>query len=360
MNKKLMAVAIAAALSPLSALADPAGVTLYGNLNLAAERVSGLKADGSGRETRVTDSSSRIGVRGAESLGSGLEAFFQVETLVAPEGDNGTAALGWASRNSGVGLRGAFGEVLAGRWDAYYTDHFGADESLIARAGLASFLNDVLGFSGNNAKYAPIGGRYTNTVRYATPNLSGFKAIASVAASEDGAQGGRKEGLAAQYANGPFFGDISYLRVGATAANAFYNKGLKGAVAFTFPSATKVGLIGEQLKWDAAAGETKRNAAFITLSQNLGAVDLNLAYGKANDLSGAGALTDSGVKMLNLTGSYSFSKRTNAFLTYVKLDNGKNAAYDFFAGGSANKTVAGSVVNGTDPKTIQLGVNHAF
>jgi predicted porin len=353
MNKKLMAVAIIATLSPLTALADAAGVTLYGVANVAAERVTGLASDS--RASRLTDSSSRIGIRGAESLGSGLEGFFQIETLVAPEGNNGNggAPLGWASRNSGVGLRGGFGEILAGRWDAYYNDSFAVDQSLLGRSGLAAFGNTILGFSGNNAALAPVGGRYSNVIRYSTPNLAGFKAGALIGSSEE--QGGKKQNVFANYANGPIYAGLSFITVGQTAANLRKNKGIKGMLAYTFPSATKVGFTHEQLKWDNATGEITRNADLFTVSQNLGAVDLTGSYGKAKALSGTGAPTDSGAKYLQLTGAYSFSKRTLSYLSYIKVDNETNAAYNFFAGGAAP-----GVTPGIDPKSVQLGIHHSF
>ncbi len=389
MNKKLMAVAIAAALSPLAALADPSGVTLYGNFNLAAERITGLNPNAGGRETRLTDSSSRIGIRGAEKLGaSGLEGFFQVETLVSPEGNNGTGTpLGWASRNSGLGLRGGFGEVLAGRWDTYYLDHVPADISLFGRSGLASFGNTILGSVGRTGSVGTslgmgpivagttvplaagssqlVGGRFANVVRYATPNLSGFQAIATIAPSENGqdAGSGKKTGVNLRYANGPFFAGASYLRVGKDVGSSDYNKGVKLAAAFTAPSATKVGVTFEQLKAPVTGAELKRDALLVTVSQNLGAVDLVLGYGKAKAIEGcvvAASCANSGAKMLNLGGAYSFSKRTLAYLSYVKVDNEANAAYGFFSAGGSNNTIPGSTGLGTDPKTVQLGVNHSF
>jgi predicted porin len=403
MNKKLMAVAIAAALSPLAALADPSGVTLYGNMNVSAERVTGLGgAGGSARETRLTDSSSRIGVRGAEKLGaSGLEGFFQVETLVAPEGNNSSAPLGWASRNSGVGLRGAFGEVLGGRWDTYYNDTFGVDGSLMGRGPLSAFATSIIGQTGLegvaigatpaaaqtaalNAVAAtlapgdrpalsaalagvgaiPIGGRYANVIRYATPNLAGFQAIGIVGASENGQDGtrGKKTALNLRYGNGPFLGTASILNEGNNPGSTFKNKGVKFGAAFTAPSATKFGVIYEQLTWPTNTTELKRKNLVGTISQNLGAVDLNLTYAKAKEAQLAGAdLAGTGAKFLTLTGAYSFSKRTLAYLSYNKIDNDSRAAYDFFAGGGARNTLGATAVPlGTDPKTIHLGVNHSF
>jgi predicted porin len=396
MNKKLLAVAVVAALSPLTALADAAGVTLYGNMNVSAERVTGFPSGS--RETRLTDSSSRIGVRGAESLGAGLEGFFQIETLVSPEGNNGNAgaALGWASRNSGVGLRGAFGEILGGRWDTYYNETFGIDGSLMGRGPLSAFATSMIGQTGFEGAGAaatgvlasgpggaaalagigarPIGGRWANVIRYATPNLAGFQANATLGASENGTDGGRgkKVGLTARYNNGPIAGVVAYTTEGRDAGTTDKNKGIKFGAAFTAPSATKIGLIYEQLTWPTNSTELKRKNTVVTLSQNLGAVDLNLGYGKAKAAQISGAdLADTGAKYLNLTGAYSFSKRTLAYLSYQKIDNEARASYDFFSLGGSRFPGAGAISAtnptgtvpiglGTDPKTIHIGVNHSF
>lgn len=89
MNKKLVAVAVAGLLAaPFAAQAQTANVTLYGRLNLTMEAVSGSKIDpnlpvtaGPVNRTiyRVSSNSSRLGVRGSESLGGGLSAIFQIE-----------------------------------------------------------------------------------------------------------------------------------------------------------------------------------------------------------------------------------------------------------------------------------------
>jgi len=84
MNKKLVAVAVAGVLAaPLAAQAQTANVTLYGRLNVDYELVTGRQADGSNPNvSRLSSNSSRIGVRGTESLGGGLNAIFQIESNV--------------------------------------------------------------------------------------------------------------------------------------------------------------------------------------------------------------------------------------------------------------------------------------
>src|SRR5213076_1667386 len=117
MNKKLVAVAVAGLLAaPLAAQAQTANVTLYGRLNIDYELVNGRQSDGSNPwVSRLSSNSSRLGVRGTESLGGGLNAIFQIESNVS--GDTGNAASsGLASRETFVGLQGSWGKATIGKF----------------------------------------------------------------------------------------------------------------------------------------------------------------------------------------------------------------------------------------------------
>src|SRR5882672_1062021 len=123
MNKKLVAVAVAGVLAaPLAAQAQTANVTLYGRLNMTYELVTGKQADGSNPNvSRLSSNSSRLGVRGTESLGGGLNAIFQIESNVS--GDTGnTSSSGFASRETFVGLQGAWGTFKVGKFLMPYDD----------------------------------------------------------------------------------------------------------------------------------------------------------------------------------------------------------------------------------------------
>src|SRR3990172_10403049 len=106
MNKKLMAVAVAGALAaPAAVLAQASNVQIYGKLNLGLDNYSatGSTAGAAGdfkSRYRVYDSSSRLGFRGTENLGGGLNAGFLMESGVAV--DTGAAT----SQNGGAGRRG--------------------------------------------------------------------------------------------------------------------------------------------------------------------------------------------------------------------------------------------------------------
>jgi len=102
MNKKLIAIAIGAALSG-SAFAQSSNVTLYGRINTAIESntIGGQSNQLNGSETSMRNYSSRLGVRGVEDLGGGLKGVFGIETGLSS--DTGASGLGGSLRNSYVG-----------------------------------------------------------------------------------------------------------------------------------------------------------------------------------------------------------------------------------------------------------------
>src|SRR5438067_2403880 len=186
MNKKLVAVAVAGVLAaPLAAQAQTANVTLYGRLNIDYELVNGKQApDAAGNQSnpsgsRLSSNSSRLGVRGTESLGGGLNAIFQIESNVS--GDTGNSSTsGLASRETFVGLQGAWGTFKMGKFLMPYDDlHpiFGNvptyTTSILSTADLWS--------QGTLSKFA--GGfdaRLGNSLRYDSPVYSGFNYSAQV------------------------------------------------------------------------------------------------------------------------------------------------------------------------------------
>ncbi len=113
MNKKLIAVAIGAALSG-SAFAQSSNVTLYGRINTAIESNQTGKA---GSEVQMRSYSSRLGVRGTEDLGGGLSGVFGIETQLAS--DSGASGLATNLRNAYIGVDSkTMGRVTLGRLDA--------------------------------------------------------------------------------------------------------------------------------------------------------------------------------------------------------------------------------------------------
>ncbi|MGB9150343.1 MAG: porin [Burkholderiales bacterium] len=353
------------------AYADSSEITLYGRINVDGERVK-LDAPVSSQKTRLSSNSSNLGIRGSEKLGGNLKAWFQVEQDLRIDGDNQPA--GWATRNSAVGLSGDFGSILAGRWDTPYKtlvlrlDPFGdmGIPSMSNLMGQAAFKTGLT----QDFQQRPI-----NAIQYWSPNFSGFTGRAHVSTNEGTGNFRRNYSASAQYENGPFFGGLAYekhidsLRLGG-ASNLGDDKGLRVALGYQVPTAnTKLGIVYEKLTYESArSGDLKRDGIWFSVDQPIaGNQAIWLTYGKAKSFEGSGTVTtpvlanntrpvrdNSGAKMLSLAYDYKFSKRTDAYVFYTKIDNETNAFYDF------GNISYGGVPKGGDLSGFGLGLIHRF
>src|SRR5262245_59811353 len=115
-------IVLATSLAALPGLAAAQTVEIYGTIKVDVETVKATGATIPGQDFasrgRVTSNSSNVAFRGTEKLGGDLSAFFQVESQVNV--DDGTSSGFWASRNSGVGLLGGWGQFILGQWDSPY------------------------------------------------------------------------------------------------------------------------------------------------------------------------------------------------------------------------------------------------
>src|SRR6267378_1200771 len=148
MNKKLMAVAVAGALTApglaVAQVGGSPGVSLYGRLDTAV-MIEKFSANGAGtvaevKKNDIFSPGNALGVRGREDLGGGTAAWFQLETGVWPDGRlDATATTGshFGGRNSGVGVSSAGGDVLFGIWDSPYKVAYGT-ANLVNSGGFAS------------------------------------------------------------------------------------------------------------------------------------------------------------------------------------------------------------------------------
>jgi len=111
MNKKLLAIAVAGVMAaPVAAQAD---VNVYGKFKMGVSSVN----DGAGNSgLAVTTDASRLGFKGSEDLGDGLEAIYQLETEVKPDTSDATTF----GRNTFVGFKAGWGTVRMGKYDTAY------------------------------------------------------------------------------------------------------------------------------------------------------------------------------------------------------------------------------------------------
>src|SRR6267378_2347307 len=128
MQKKFLGMAVAAALAmPAVALAQSA-VQVYGTVHLSLNQAKYTK-DTAGTvdditKFGVTSHASNWGLRSTETVGGGMTAWFQAEFNLKMARDNGTFDGNATARNSGLGLRGDFGNVYFGTWETPWAQTF--------------------------------------------------------------------------------------------------------------------------------------------------------------------------------------------------------------------------------------------
>ena len=168
MKKTLIALSLVA----LSGAAS-AEVILYGQAKAGVE-VSQTKVTVAGNETKdhtatkIADYGSRIGFKGTEHLGSGLNAIWQVENSVSLAGGGE-----WAGRDSFIGLEGGFGKVRAGKLSTSLKDMDAVDPW--------EYSNQALGLG----MFTRTGERVTS-VRYDSPVWGGFSFNAQMTPRDNG------------------------------------------------------------------------------------------------------------------------------------------------------------------------------
>ena len=383
MNKKLVAVAVAGVLAaPLAAQAaqaQTANVTLYGRLNLTAEVVNSEQSDGSkGNYFRVNSNSSRLGVRGTESLGGGLNAIFQIESSI--NGDSSGGSL--AGRETFVGLQGGWGTVKIGNFKAPY------DNILTIFGNAPTLTTSILSTAsvwaqGSGSK--DDGGfdvRLGNSVRYDSPKIAGFDG--SVQISQFDTSGGygtvdqqRDHAYVLSaggfYNNGPLQVGLAYEGNNSVRGNALddYAASLAGSYDFGM---FRLGGVYERLKYDTPSGDLKRDYYGVSGTFDLGPGQVYAYVARANDGKGSACdINDVGCTRADgavaglargdntsateweLSYTYPLSKRTLTYVGYHQIDNDDHAGYNFDI-----NAVAGVPAAGFKPKGFVVGVVHNF
>lgn len=324
MNKKLIALAVAAAAIPTLSLAD---VVIYGKIKAGVENT---KVGEAGSNNLVEDYGSRIGFKGTEDLGNGLKALWQVESKIAVDSGEGTS---FGTRQSFLGMEGSFGKVRLG-----YINNSLNDLGLI---DLWEYNSDAQGLS----LFTRTGERLANSVRYDSPDFGGVKFNVGHGVDENRNDGNNRHttyagidynanGIFASYAyqrNADQYGDnktgqVHRVEAGYDANNLF------------------VGLGYQQTKGNFGwldTDEVKTREAALTVGYTMGAFTPKFSLAKGWNMKeiGGDTIDNSDYKQYVVGVDYAFSKRTVGQLSYGKLNfDGKD----------------------NDVRTVGFNVVHAF
>lgn len=424
MQKKLIALAVAG-LASAGAFAQ-SNVTIYGVADASFESVKADSAASAkpqsdnpnvGSRTRLNTNSSLLGFKGSEDLGNGLKALFQFESTVdlanstpatagytqAPSAVGaGTGGVFGAKRDTFVALSGNFGTVLGGYVSTPYRSIVTGFDVVPGSAGSGSD-NGVFGkaIGAVNLVFR------TNAIAYASPSFNGFSGV--IAYVPNGAKSVDNLGnqvpsanpngwnLGLNYANGGLKLAYSYLKltdvgIGDKAINNVTgldsskedHKANLLAASYDFGQGTTLVGMYQHYKGtvdllNAGAGvgsfDINRNSYFLGLKHVLGAHEFAVSYQHASDAGGnllsnkalLGTNSDTGATQWTLRYGYNFSKRTQVYALYTRIDNKDNANFNFANGavGSAANTgdkadLGTGVGAGSNPTVYGVGIRHSF
>jgi predicted porin len=377
MKKSLLALAVLGAFAGTASAQS--SVTIYGSFdgglrNQTSAGKAGDPAANAGTKTSVgstgTYNSNRIGFKGVEDLGGGMNAHFVLETGF----NTGTGALNNTisqlfDRAASVGIGGTWGSLDFGRqysvsfktigvYDPFNYKYTGIIPLATAAAGSQGSASNPVGFGStrfnNDIQYSGTFGPVTAYAEYALGEVTGDNSA------------GRATAVGATYANGP-------LSLGAAYTQRKVNP------ALPFPSASATGSANVATK----ASDQNNNQWTIGGAYKFGAARVALGYidekqdlrvgGDAHvknvwggvsyaitpalELTGAyyrtkGDVTIAGVEgkrdLFIVGANYALSKRTN-FYADIDYNKYKNGAIGAFAPLGVEKQTG-----------VSVGINHLF
>jgi len=479
MQKKLLTVAVAGALAAPGLALAQASVEVYGTIyptfgwvkysegfterdqraNGAGSPAAGLWAPnqaatnlavGSVSKADVQAPASNFGVRGRESIGSGLTAWFQIEQN-APLEREATQAVTLASRNSAAGFQGNFGNIFVGQWTTPWADLdslwaigqvsvFGPVTSIIGRrettgtaanpanlinkacttnlippggvAVPAAGTNECDSVVGTGGVGHPFWRRASDMIRYTSPTFAGVtldlmyqvpehKTIGvntTAAGAPAGAgtafvdaqpymystsvkwtgMGGRARIGAAYDRHHDFTSigdsDTGYavkggFNFGVVDVGAAYEKNKYKCKFFPFNAQTGSGAAG--LPAGAAnlanlpalcngEGDITAKQWSVAASVPVGLGAIKAFYAKADDMTGAIGVGQTGAKEYGAGYEHRFSKRTSLGVEYAKIDNNRNAQFTWTGMPPNQLDTSNTPVFGSKVTWVFVGMTHRF
>jgi predicted porin len=406
MQKKLLGMAVAAALAaPAVALAQSA-VQVYGTVHLSFNYAD-YSADtantlNSVKKFGVTSHASNWGLRSTESLGGGLTAWFQAEFNMKMTRDNGVHDGESTARNSGVGLRGGFGNVYLGTWETPWAQTFrlwdvgtiggwGPTTSIIGRrettgtnpsrncANVASAagqptlptLGTPICGNGAEAGATQLWRRFGYAIFYESPVFAGVQLKVAFDPNDRKADFTAPNGSTTINENpSAWSASLTWTGMGGNARAFFATDQRKDWTTvgqtdsgFTIGGGynlgvANVGVVMEDFKYKTATGDSKYKSMGGGVAVPFGSGKIGASYAQAKDTSGA---VDDGGKMWNVGYQHDLSKRTNVGVGIAKISNDTAGVHTWTGTVPlANGWQSGTVPAGMDQRNLFVSVRHSF
>jgi predicted porin len=299
-----------------------AQVTMYGVMDqgygsVTTESDAGVQASKTTGMVSGVQSGSRWGIKGAEDLGGGLTASFQLESAVSV-GDGASTGF---TRTSKFALDGSFGTVSMG---AQYTPSF----SVLG-------ASDVTGVDGSTTA-SIMDVRADNMFMYTSPRINGIQVVAGMSGNKTDSTSGTTttesdiKDITVSYAAGPVYVAAGSYAINSTAASVVTAEITIKTIAATYDLGVAKLYFNKLTNSQSSVDNAETNYG---VKMPMGAVTLLAGYGK-NTADSSTSSTD-----YTIGADYAFSKRTNAYARIAK----------------------GQAVNaGTITKEMYVGVRHSF
>lgn len=330
MKKSLIALAILGSFAGVASAQS--SVSIYGIIDVWAGREKINAAPGTSSLSKLQSgglSTSRLGFKGSEDLGGGLNAIFGLEAGL--DIDQGVSNAGGAlqfNRSSYVGFSGGFGEIIAGKVWTAYDDIEASAHQLFGASDFA--VEYAVMDSGNNYSAIP-----NNGFKYTSPAFGGFSGAVSYSLDENTTTKSNVTAFHVKYANGPIYAGLAYQDEGDTAdikytrINGSYDFGV-AQLLLTY------GRVKE------AAGSANEYSIGVNFPVSP-ALTVSAAYAIHNPNNGYSTNPDGERKGFGVGATYALSKRTTAYAAYTTANT------DNAAGARTAET-----------RLFGVGVRHAF
>jgi len=349
-------------------------IEIYGRAQVSYDMIdTGAKSPADETLHKISTNGSRLGFKGSEDLGDGLNAVFQMELQInvdgtqtkvvssvtpSPVSSTTTDIDKITYRNTFAGLRHqSVGTLLLGIHDTPYK--------------LSTLRLDVFGdtMGDYNAVIGNVNGtsnydlRAKDTVVYLSSSWAGIsiglsRSTTGSETNNNTTGNANLTSASVTYDAKPLYITAAYEihKNGYTTwdSDAYQNTGTKVGAGVAFGN-TKINAVYEMIKDDKSNSDKTRNAWWIGASQTFGKETIKIAYAMADD--GDDPATKTGATMMAVGLDHAFSKRTTVYALYATTKNDANATYGLGQGGPGGSFVPNA---GEDPSVISFGMSYIF
>ena len=347
MNKSLLVLTMFATVS--TGACAQSSVTIYGKIDLGVVLDSGSPQGHSLRVSSGVANASRLGFKGSEDLGGGMNAAFQIETgfcadSAAPVVSGSASVPNFCSGNNQFmgrqahgDISGAFGAVSAGR--QYSLGYLNLSAIDPFSAGYSARVNNIVD---------PSATRLNNSVQYRSPSFAGLIAAGEVALGEQLGNwaSNREVGASLTYASGPAYLGATYYQVDNPNGRGDARRNYLLGGTWDFGVARAHALVQK------STGVPTGLAALDVLEWMMGASvpiaggSLMASYVHHDDRG----IHNQDATQLGAGYNYPLSKRTSIYTSFAHIVDRRGATF----------LVGNQTETGTGNKSFDIGVLHSF